>query len=139
MLQTATMTPIAMDRLSPRALGQRIVARRLALNLDQGAVAMRADLSRAYISRLENGLVPSPKLNDLEAVAQAVNLGLADLLANESGEDGNEPAIGRRFSADWDTIQREVEDLPPEDAERVLRLFRVAVDIAKSSQHALEN
>jgi transcriptional regulator with XRE-family HTH domain len=61
-------------------MGRRIVARRVELRLDQEQLAERASLSRPYISRLERGLVPNPKLIDLESVAAGLDWSIMELV-----------------------------------------------------------
>jgi transcriptional regulator with XRE-family HTH domain len=62
------------------AIGQRASGRREALHLDQQEVADKAGMSRAYVSRLENGMVANPKVADLAAVAEALELSLDTLI-----------------------------------------------------------
>ena len=77
----ATMCHMPPQRhLNISSIGGRIAARRDDLRLDQEAVADRAGLSRAYISRLERGIVPNPKVVDLAAVADALDLSLDALI-----------------------------------------------------------
>lgn len=77
-----------MNRVHLRAVGRRLSDRRHALNLEQHEVAMRAGCSEAYISRLETGAVPNPKILDLEAVAGAINLPLPALLYGDVPTEG---------------------------------------------------
>jgi transcriptional regulator with XRE-family HTH domain len=70
-------------KLDVRIIGDRVTKRRIALRLEQGELAEQAGLSRAYISRLESGVVPNPKLLDLERVAVALDLPLSTLTAPE--------------------------------------------------------
>lgn len=67
-------------KLDVDAIGLRAQRRREILGLEQPDVAERAGMSRAYISRLENGAVKSPKLGDLASVAQALELSLDTLI-----------------------------------------------------------
>lgn len=53
------------------AIGRRAADRRKSLGLEQGDIASRAGMSRAYVSRLENGSVKNPKVTDLSAIATA--------------------------------------------------------------------
>lgn len=105
-------------------LGRRLAKRRADLDLDQDEVAERAGVSRAYVSRLERGIVPQPKVTDLSAVADALNLSLAELLAPAA------KIIETRYSHELAEIQRQVAGLPPAQAERVLRGFRHSLEIA---------
>ena len=103
------------------ALGARIATRREALRLDQDEVAEKAGLSRAYISRLERGIVPNPKVCDLAAVARALGMTLAELVTPEH------TLIETRYSHDWNELQAQTEHLPPEIREQVLRGFLESV------------
>lgn len=120
-------------RIDPMTLGRRIVKRRSELQMEQGTLAILSTLSRAYISRLENGLVANPKLFDLEQVARVLDLPLVELVSPE------ETLIETRFSSDWEQLQRQVADLPPEQAERVLRGFWQSVEIARAADLARRN
>ncbi len=56
-------------------------------------------MSRAYISRLENGNVSSPKVNDLASVAAALEWPLDCLLFGEVSAEGLEDALTLRFGS----------------------------------------
>lgn len=71
---TARMT------LDVTAIGRRAALRRELLRLEQADVATKAGMSRAYVSRLENGGVLNPKLADLAAIADALGLSLDALI-----------------------------------------------------------
>jgi transcriptional regulator with XRE-family HTH domain len=62
------------------AIGQRASDRRDELGLDQVQVATASGMSRAYISRLENGIVSNPKVADLASIAEALRLSLDQLI-----------------------------------------------------------
>jgi transcriptional regulator with XRE-family HTH domain len=62
-----------------RALGLKIAAARENAGLSQDDIAARADVSRPHVSRLERGLVTSPDVRSLVAVAEAVGLHPNDL------------------------------------------------------------
>ena len=76
-------------------LGQRVQQLRRAAGLEQPDLCEKAGLSRAYISRLENGAVPNPKLYDLAAVAQALGTSVTDLMGEPPGTD--DAAVFRRL------------------------------------------
>lgn len=116
-------------------IGRRLAARRERLGLDQEAVADRAGLSRPYISRLERGIVPNPKLLDLEQVASALELPLNDLVRPIDGRDG---AREIRITECAD-ILTELADEPPEVAETILRWLRESVQIARAGRLARTN
>lgn len=67
-------------RLDVSLVACRLLKRRVAMGMDQEQVADRSKRSRAYISRLERGIVPNPTLLDLEAVALALEMSVAELL-----------------------------------------------------------
>lgn len=127
--QAATLDAMPdMPRLDPRTLGARIVRRRTELHIEQADIADRAKLSRSYISRLENGLIGNPKVFDLEAVAAALEMSLPELVQPDP-----EAVIETRFAHEWDELQRQTENLPPEIREQVLRGFRESVAILHSA------
>ena len=66
-------------------LTERVRARRNALGLTQEQLADRASLSTNYIARLEIGL-RTPSMATLKSLAKALDVQVADLLAEESGE-----------------------------------------------------
>src|SRR5262245_13716172 len=78
-----------------KEIGQRIYAARVAARQNQQAFAERTGLSRAYISRLERGLVPNPTITDLGKIAQALGLSVADLTLQQP------ELIETRYSTDW--------------------------------------
>lgn len=70
----------ARDGLDVNLIAERLFGRRQELELEQEQVAERADMSRAYISRLERGVIPNPKVFDLKRVAEALKMPLTDLI-----------------------------------------------------------
>ena len=96
-------------------IGRRIAAARDALRLNQQDLADRAGLSRAYISRLERGLIPHPTITDLQKVAEAVEVSLVELTMEH-------PQVTiTRYPLDWAELQKRVEGLPPHIAEQTIR------------------
>jgi transcriptional regulator with XRE-family HTH domain len=75
-------------RFEAGGVGQRTAHRRGEHGLDQQEVAHRAGLSRAYVSRLENGSMPHPKVDHLIAVADALRMPLDRRLFEEPVGDG---------------------------------------------------
>jgi transcriptional regulator with XRE-family HTH domain len=112
---------------SASEIGRRILAAREALRLSQQDFADRAGLSRAYISRLERGLIPSPTLTDLGKVAEAAGTSVVDLTMVK-------PVVTQtRFSHEWDELQSQTEGLPDEIREQVIRGFLESVAILHSA------
>lgn len=108
-------------------LGKRVVNLRQARQMEQADVAEAAKLSRSYVSRLENGLIANPKVFDLEQIAAAIGVSLAELVAPE-------PRLAEiRYSADWAEIQEQTEHLRPDVRESVLRGFRQSIEIARAA------
>lgn len=68
------------------AIGRRAFTRREELHLDQEQVADLAGMSRAYVSRLENGGVRNLKVADLAAIADALRLSLDHLIYGRDAE-----------------------------------------------------
>lgn len=67
-------------RLDIDALGNRVKLRRMELRLEQEQVGEAAGMSRAYVSRLENGSVKNPKVTDLASIAAALKVSLDTLI-----------------------------------------------------------
>ncbi|WP_406014313.1 helix-turn-helix domain-containing protein [Streptomyces sp. NBC_00984] len=68
------------DRLAYRRhVGEQIRNRRLAANLTQQALAESAGLEKQAISHIENGHA-SPRLDTVWRLAQALGVGVADLV-----------------------------------------------------------
>lgn len=113
--------------LNGRIIGRRIADRRTALHLEQTELAERASLSRAYVSRLESGLVPNPKVFDLARLAQVLDIALPTLVAPEAH------LTETRYSVDMAEFEQQLAGLPPERAERVLRWMRESLEIASGT------
>jgi transcriptional regulator with XRE-family HTH domain len=61
--------------------GQAVRKRRMELDLSQEGLAERADLHRTYIADIERG-VRNLSLRNIEKLAQALDMSIADLFAN---------------------------------------------------------
>jgi transcriptional regulator with XRE-family HTH domain len=72
------------DWIRPRqqALGRRIADLRKAADLSQDQLADRAGMERRSIQRYENA-VRTPRITDLWLIAEALDVPVADLLAEE--------------------------------------------------------
>jgi transcriptional regulator with XRE-family HTH domain len=87
-------------------LGEMIKQRREQIGLSQPDAAEKASLSHGYLSRLERGLVPNPKLYDLIALSKALGIPLGELVLvlDPSGQDAlledvlNDPELTVLFS-----------------------------------------
>lgn len=104
-------------------------------DLTQEELARRVGLTLSGYRTYEQGK-RSLKNDQIPRFAEALGVPVSDITARLWPDAG---VAERRFSADWESIQREVEGLPPEVAERVLRNFRTAVDIATSATRTREN
>jgi transcriptional regulator with XRE-family HTH domain len=96
------------ERLDDLAIiGRLAKARRLDLGLHQADVAERAHMNRAYINRFEKGLIASPKIMDLRAVAEALEWPLERLLPGLLNP-GNDPILELidRFAPDSESARR---------------------------------
>lgn len=62
-----------------KTFGRRVRGRRAILGWNQGALAMRANISRAQIARIERGQ-SSPKLDTVQQIAEALDVDVAALL-----------------------------------------------------------
>lgn len=106
------------------ALGARVKELRLSRGWDQAELAERARVSRGYVSRLENGANPNPKVYDLEQVAQGLEISLHHLLASDEPMDlpafraELEALLGRESTIGESILQRAARR--PERDRRVL-------------------
>jgi transcriptional regulator with XRE-family HTH domain len=123
----------AVTRLNVTALGQRVETLRKASGFDQDDLAKHAYLSRAYISRLERGIVPSPKMTDLEQVASALGKSLVDLLHEPTGRTADlrrelTALMGPDKAAEIDNILTRIATMPESEQDLVLKVIRIQVD-----------
>lgn len=116
-----------------KALGKRLKQRREDLRLDQEDVADKACVSRAYVSRLERGLVPAPKLTELTQVVEALQWSLVEALRQPPG------TRTERYSVECSDLAAQLEGETPHVAEAVLRAWRMTLDIAKARQNEQNN
>lgn len=115
-------------RLDIGVIARRLTERRAELRLEQTEVAERAGLSRAYVSRLESGIVPNPKLFDLQRVADVLDIPLSALLAPELS------APRELFIAEGADVLEAIAGEPPELQASILRAVRQAVEIARTAR-----
>jgi len=94
------------------------------LHLKQVEFAARVGMSEAYINRLENGIVPNPKIKDLTRVAKALAVPLEALLYGEPArtEHGLLAALAGqpRLAATLTSLVRGLQWAEPHDREFVL-------------------
>jgi transcriptional regulator with XRE-family HTH domain len=122
----ATMCHMSAPEIASAAeIGRRILAARDALRLSQQDFAERAGLSRAYISRLERGLIPNPTITDLGKVAEAAGVSVAELTT------AGPRLVETRFSHDVAEIHRQVDALPVPDEVKasILRGFLQSIEV----------
>ena len=130
---------VAMDELTERldisALADRVKRLREQRGLDQDAVAERAHISSAYVSRLERGVVPNPKLLDLEKVARALEIPIGLLLSPPKPIDGRTMS----FSADLGSMEQQLSALPEELAASLVEMWRSSLLIAQQARKLRAN
>lgn len=117
------------DSVDAAEIGRRVLAGREAMRMSQQDFADAAGLSRAYMSRLERGLIPNPTITELAKIASVLGMTLAALVAAPSH------LVEHRFSHDWDEIQRQVADLPEPLREMVLKAARQSIEIANGASN----
>lgn len=123
MCHMATQKPLDITEI-----GRRLASRREELRLDQEEVAGRASLSRAYISRLERGIVPNPKVGDLLQVADALHIPITDLMRPTPDGDSE------LRLAECTALMEQLDGEPPEVVETILRWWRESIRVAKLHQ-----
>ena len=130
MLLSATICHMSTgQKLDVTEVAKRLRHRREDLRMEQTEVAERARLSRAYVSRLESGLVPNPKLLDLQRVADVLGLTLSELVVPE-------PLVVRtRFSHDLAALEQQLDalGLTPEIKNQIVRGWRESVDVLQAA------
>lgn len=115
---------------APR-IGRRARERRTALGLEQREVAARADVSRAYVSRLERGIVAAPTVAELSKVAGALGYSLSELVSTEpsGAAPGLREELAKLFGPDRadeaEAALRDVARKPEHDQRLILRLLRL--------------
>lgn len=123
----AVMSDLTNRRVDLSVLKDRLRERREVLRLDQEALAERAGMSPAYISRLERGAIPNPKVFDLERVATALGTSVGELM-HAGGVSGD------------DTLHQEVSNLMgPGKAEMVEEIVRKSADLSAAEVRLLLN
>ena len=65
------------------AIGERVRQRRDEMNITATELAKRAEVTKGYVSQIENGLVPRPSADVLYRLASALGTTVADLLGKE--------------------------------------------------------
>lgn len=123
-------TPTPLDI---RAIAQRVSDRRKELRLEQTEVAERAGLSRAYVSRLEAGTVPNPKVFDLQRVAKVLDVTLVELIRQPPG------TRTERYSAECTELMAQLEGVEPALADAVLDAWRQTMRIVRFREVAQNN
>jgi len=119
-------------QLDIRVIAQRLADRRSELRLEQTEVAERAGLSRAYVSRLESGIVPNPKLLDLARVANVLDVPLASLVS----PPGHAREIAVAEGAD---LLEQLADEPPEMRQTILSWLRQSVELSRRARQVRTN
>ena len=74
-----------MRTLSLSLLSETIVSRRKALHLTQAQLAKETGINRSILSNLENGAY-KPSIDQLEALAYALNIDLTEMFVEQTGE-----------------------------------------------------
>jgi transcriptional regulator with XRE-family HTH domain len=91
-------------------IGERIRQRRTEANLSAAELARRAEVTKGYISQIENGQVPRPSADVLFRIAVTLGTTVADLLGKEVQPVGKQIPLSLQQFIDQ-------HDLPVEDIE----------------------
>src|ERR1051326_7337638 len=92
-------------RSGDRALGDRIKQLRLERGDVAADLAVRAGVSRSFLSQVERG-VASPSLKVLRALANALDVGVATLIEADPGESPTSRKVGEVVRADARKVLR---------------------------------
>lgn len=71
----------------PDPAGAMVHRLRLERGVTQEALAFRANITIASLSRIERGAVADPKVSTLRKIAKALNMSMAELLAVAEGDE----------------------------------------------------
>lgn len=128
-------------------MGARAKSLRLGMRLTQEELAEKAGLSEAYINRIEGGLVRNPKIHDLQAVAEALGIGLDSLLlvSEPFSEDDTkeleqllrDPGVRIEFASLYRDMR--VRNWSDADKEFVLKTLRAARDLVNEHTRVRES
>jgi transcriptional regulator with XRE-family HTH domain len=111
-----------MDREQAKHLGSVLRTRREELNLSTTQVALASDLNQATIVRLEQGQFLSPDPDKLRAVAEALDLNLADVLTLADYPIPTElPSVGPYLRTKYRDLPSEAVDQLQTQIARVLK------------------
>ena len=110
------------------AVGARIKNLREAQGIEQIDLADSAGMSRAYISRLENGGILNPKVYDLSRVAAVLGTSVSYIMGEST--DGAAlrraltPALGPQKAGLLEDVVEEIRDWAPDEQAFIVDLIR---------------
>ena len=98
-----------------QGLAETIRTQRQKLGLSASEVARQAGVAKGTITRLELGQVANPRMDNLRAIADVLQLPLTDILAESSLLRGSDlptlsPYLRTKFKDMPDSAVREIED-----------------------------
>lgn len=120
------------DLAEPSEIGRRVLAARELLRLSQGDFADKARLSRAYISRLERGLIPNPTITDLAQVAEAARVPISRLMLRR-------PEPRELFIPLDADVAEALANESPEVQASIAQTVETALEIARAARLARSN
>jgi transcriptional regulator with XRE-family HTH domain len=95
--------------------------------IEQGDLAKVAEMSRSYISRLENGGILNPKINDLAKVASALGTSVSYLVEAPPETDtltaALTPQLGLRSAQHLRDVIEEIRQWPEDEQQFIVQLF----------------
>lgn len=121
------------SRLNGASIGERVLKLRKARGIDQETLADRSDMSTAYVSRLERGTVPNPKVMDLDKIATGLGIPLS-VLVSETDDPG-----ALVFTADLESIRAELTEFPPNVANSLMSSLRRSVEVVREAMKSEQN
>lgn len=98
------------------SLGNRIRNLRLKYSLSQEQLALRADITTAYLGQIERD-EKNPTVKLIEKIANALNLSLSELFSDQKIDNEDTDEI-------LNSIIFELNDLSEEEKEEVLQIIR---------------
>ncbi|MFF0493958.1 helix-turn-helix domain-containing protein [Nocardia sp. NPDC004068] len=102
-------------------LGRLIQSRRETLGLSVREAARRAEVDKGTVSRIEQGLIPNPRPDNIKAIAQALRVPVSDLFAVAGWTPKGElPALRPYLRTKYNLTVKEAKEIE-EDFARIAR------------------
>lgn len=118
--------------MDAKILGDRVHMERRTLKINQDELARRANISRTYVSEIENCIVPNPSVDVIFALSEALKVSVLYLLGLSSDPLGEDLGPSEREGR----IVHQV--ATPDQYQRIQQVLEIFDDLTPEAQlHAL--